>query len=59
MSIDVRLRHAFGAFTLDVAFAVERPGVTALFGASEMKLFGVLPSGGGSGASSVRRHPSP
>ncbi len=34
MTIEVRLRHAFGAFTLNVAFAVERPGVTALFGAS-------------------------
>ncbi len=34
MSIEVALRHSFGAFTLDVAFKIERPGVTALFGPS-------------------------
>ncbi|MGH6889453.1 MAG: molybdenum ABC transporter ATP-binding protein [Rhizomicrobium sp.] len=34
MSIEVRLRHSFGDFSLDAAFRAERPGVTALFGAS-------------------------
>lgn len=34
MSVEVNLRHSFGGFSLDVAFAVARPGVTALFGAS-------------------------
>ena len=34
MSIEVALRHSFGAFALDVAFEIERPGVTALFGPS-------------------------
>lgn len=34
MSIEARLRHNFGAFTLDVSFCVERPGITALFGPS-------------------------
>ena len=33
MTADIRLRHRLGAFTLDVAFQVER-GVTALFGPS-------------------------
>jgi molybdate transport system ATP-binding protein len=33
MSLEVALRHAFGAFTLDVAFEAP-PGVTALFGRS-------------------------
>ena len=28
------MRHSFGAFALDVAFKIERPGVTALFGPS-------------------------
>ena len=34
MSVEVSLRHSFGAFALDVAFQIERPGVTALFGPS-------------------------
>jgi len=34
MSVEVELRHSFGAFALDVAFKIERPGVTALFGPS-------------------------
>jgi molybdate transport system ATP-binding protein len=34
MSIDVSLRHRFGAFALDCAFSVEGQGVTALFGPS-------------------------
>ncbi len=34
MSISVQLRHDFGGFTLDVAFEVPRPGITALFGPS-------------------------
>jgi molybdate transport system ATP-binding protein len=34
MSVDVRLRHAQGAFVLDVAFQSEASGVTALFGPS-------------------------
>ena len=34
MSVEVSLRHAFPGFTLDVDFALPRPGVTALFGAS-------------------------
>jgi molybdate transport system ATP-binding protein len=34
MSIQVSLRHSFGAFGLDVAFQIARPGVTALFGPS-------------------------
>ena len=34
MSVEVAFRHRFGAFALDVAFAVERACVTALFGPS-------------------------
>lgn len=34
MSVEVELRHSFGNFTLDVAFRIERAGVTALFGPS-------------------------
>jgi molybdate transport system ATP-binding protein len=34
MSVEVALRHSFGAFLLDIAFKVERAGVTALFGPS-------------------------
>jgi molybdate transport system ATP-binding protein len=34
MSVECAIRHGFGAFTLDVAFAVDRPGITALFGPS-------------------------
>jgi molybdate transport system ATP-binding protein len=34
VTIDVRLRHSFGDFTLDAAFVVEGRGITALFGAS-------------------------
>jgi molybdate transport system ATP-binding protein len=34
VSVEVRLRHDFPGFALDVAFALERDGVTALFGAS-------------------------
>jgi molybdate transport system ATP-binding protein len=34
MSLEVSLRHSFAAVALDVAFRVERPGVTALFGPS-------------------------
>lgn len=34
MSVEVRLRHDFPGFSLDVAFALDRPGVTALFGPS-------------------------
>jgi len=34
MSIEVALHHRFGAFALDAAFRIERPGVTALFGPS-------------------------
>lgn len=34
MSLECAIRHSFGAFTLDVAFGVERPGITALFGPS-------------------------
>jgi molybdate transport system ATP-binding protein len=34
MSVEVRLRHAFPGFALDIDFALPRPGVTALFGAS-------------------------
>ena len=34
MTIDIRLHHRFGAFVLDAAFAIERPGITALFGPS-------------------------
>ncbi|MBV9044538.1 MAG: molybdenum ABC transporter ATP-binding protein [Alphaproteobacteria bacterium] len=34
MSVEVSLRHTFPGFTLDVTFALPRPGVTALFGAS-------------------------
>ncbi len=34
MSIEVSLRHSFGAFGLNVAFQIERHGVTALFGPS-------------------------
>lgn len=34
MSIDAQLRHSFGAFSLDVSFRVEEPGITALFGPS-------------------------
>jgi len=34
MSVEVRVAHRLGSFALDVEFAVERPGITALFGAS-------------------------
>jgi len=34
MTIDIRLLHRFGTFVLDAAFAIERPGITALFGPS-------------------------
>ena len=34
MSVEIFLRHDFPGFKLDVAFALPRPGVTALFGAS-------------------------
>jgi molybdate transport system ATP-binding protein len=34
MTIDIRLHHRFGAFALDAAFAIDRPGITALFGPS-------------------------
>jgi molybdate transport system ATP-binding protein len=34
MILDLALRHRLGAFALDVAFSVERPGITALFGPS-------------------------
>jgi molybdate transport system ATP-binding protein len=34
MTIDIQLLHQFGAFVLDAAFTIERPGVTALFGPS-------------------------
>ena len=34
MNIEVRFTHRFPGFELDIAFAVERPGVTALFGPS-------------------------
>jgi len=34
MTIEIRLHHRFGTFVLDAAFAIARPGVTALFGPS-------------------------
>lgn len=34
MSVEVELRHSFGAFALDVAFKTGQGGVTALFGPS-------------------------
>jgi molybdate transport system ATP-binding protein len=34
MTIDVRLHHRFDGFVLDAAFAIEHPGITALFGPS-------------------------
>lgn len=34
MSLEVDIRHRLGAFALDARFAVDRPGVTALFGPS-------------------------
>jgi molybdate transport system ATP-binding protein len=34
MSVEIALRATLGSFSLDVAFAVERPGITALFGPS-------------------------
>jgi molybdate transport system ATP-binding protein len=34
MSVECAIRHGFGSFTLDVAFAVDKPGITALFGPS-------------------------
>lgn len=34
MTLDVALKHRFGDFTLDLAFAIEETGVTALFGPS-------------------------
>ena len=34
MSVECAIRHDFGAFALDAAFKVERPGITALFGPS-------------------------
>src|SRR5262249_21750626 len=34
MSVEVFLRHDFPGFSLDVSFALPKPGVTALFGVS-------------------------
>ncbi|MFN0262505.1 molybdenum ABC transporter ATP-binding protein [Tepidamorphus sp. 3E244] len=34
MSIDVSYQHGFNAFDLDIGFAVDQPGITALFGPS-------------------------
>jgi molybdate transport system ATP-binding protein len=34
MSVEVEIKHRFGAFALDIAFKTERAGVTALFGPS-------------------------
>jgi molybdate transport system ATP-binding protein len=34
MTISIALRHPFGAFALDAEFAVDKPGITALFGPS-------------------------
>lgn len=34
MSVEVQIRHKLGDFPLDVQFAVENPGITALFGPS-------------------------
>ncbi|HEY0301315.1 MAG TPA: molybdenum ABC transporter ATP-binding protein, partial [Rhizomicrobium sp.] len=34
MSVEISLRHEFPGFALDLAFALPKPGVTALFGAS-------------------------
>ncbi len=34
MSVEITLRHDFPGFALDVAFALPKPGVTALFGVS-------------------------
>jgi len=34
MSVEVGIKHRFGAFALDIAFKTERAGVTALFGPS-------------------------
>jgi molybdate transport system ATP-binding protein len=34
MSLECAIRHRFDAFALDIAFSVERPGITALFGPS-------------------------
>ena len=34
MTLSVEIAHQFGRFALDVGFALDRPGVTALFGAS-------------------------
>jgi molybdate transport system ATP-binding protein len=34
MSVEIRIRHRFKTFALDVAFMAERAGVTALFGPS-------------------------
>jgi molybdate transport system ATP-binding protein len=34
MSVEVEIRHRFGAFALDVAFKTGRAGITALFGPS-------------------------
>jgi molybdate transport system ATP-binding protein len=34
MSISARIRHDFGSFTLAADFAIDKPGITALFGPS-------------------------
>jgi len=34
MTIDIRLHHRFGTFELNAAFAIDKPGITALFGPS-------------------------
>jgi molybdate transport system ATP-binding protein len=34
MSLEIAIRHRYSGFELDVAFAIERPGITALFGPS-------------------------
>jgi molybdate transport system ATP-binding protein len=34
MSIEVSLKHDFSGFSLDAGFSIDKPGITALFGAS-------------------------
>lgn len=34
MSLEASIRQRFGSFALDVAFSIQEPGITALFGAS-------------------------
>ena len=47
MTVSVVLRHRFPGISLDIAFAVDSPGVTALFGPSGAGKSSVLAAAAG------------